>query len=163
MKKVFLFLACVLLLGISCTEQSTELIDEQIATIISEVEEQYTEGISNLSTLDMQVWSQPWSKENFISVFSGVNYYSTLNEFIDSVTYYFSLRESQDVQIVDMNTTVLSSDLALLTSITNWDILYKSEEHIIYDGVLATLLWKKEESVWKIICLHESWQENNEE
>ena len=90
-------------------------------------------------------------------------YFSSLNEWRDYVSNAFSLRESQDVDIVDINTTVLSSDLVLLTSITNWDVLFKSGEHIIYDRVLATLLWKKEQSGWKIMHIHESWQENNEE
>jgi len=33
----------------------------------------------------------------------------------------------------------------------------------MFYGTLASLLWKKEDGVWKIIYIHESWQENNEE
>ena len=163
MKKVFPLLTCVLLFGISCSEQSTELTDEQKATIISEVENQYRNAISDLSTLDMEIWSQPWSEDNFISVNSRINYFSTFNEWRDSVTNAFSLRESQEVQLLDINTTLLSSDLVLITSIANWNILFKSGEQIKDSKTLASLLWKKEQSGWKIIFLHESWQENNEE
>jgi len=163
MKKVFPFIICVLLLGISCSNQRTELTDEQKATIISEVENQYRNVASDLSTLDIEKWSQPYSKDNFISVNSLVNYFPTFKEWRDSVTYKFSLRESQEVKIVDINTTVLSPDLVLLTSIANWDILFKSGEEIKDSKTLASLLWKKEDGVWKIIHIHESWQEKNEE
>jgi len=160
MKKVFLFLTCAILLGTSCSQQSTELTDEQKATMISQAEEQYVEGVSNLSKLDMEIWTQPWSMDHFISAFSGVNYYSTFNEFKDSVTYYFSLRESQEVKIDDMHATLLADDLVLISSITSWDVLFKTGDRVVLDNVLTTLLFKKEESGWKIIYLHESWQED---
>ena len=155
MKKVLPFLACVLLVGISCNKQSTELTDEQKAAIISEVENQFIKGISELNTLD--ILSQPFSDDNFISAISNYSYYSNVNEFRDSIAYYFSLRESQEVHIVNKSTTVLSSDLALLTGKTNWDVSFKSGEHMIFDRVLVTQLWKKEENGWKIICLHETY------
>ena len=163
MKKAYLLIGCILLLGISCTEQSTELGNEQKATIISEVEDRYIEVATDLSTLDMEIWSQPYSEDNFVSVNSMVNYFSTYYEWKDSVTHWFSLRESQEVKILDMNTTVLSSDLVLLTSISNWDVLQKNGEQIKDARTLHTLLWKKEQSGWKIIHLHESFQLNNED
>jgi hypothetical protein len=163
MKKVFPLIICVLLLGISCSNQRTELTDEQKATIASEVENQYRNVVSDLCTFDIEKWSQPYSKDNFISVNSLVNYFPSFNSWRDYVANAFSLRESQEVKIVEINTTVLSSDLVLLTSIANWNILFKSGEQIKDSKTIASLLWKKEQSGWKIIYIHESWQENNEE
>lgn len=158
MRKVFLFLACTLFIGISCNQQSTELTDEQKETMISEVENLYAEVVSDLSTLDMEKWSRPYSEDNFISVNSLTNYFSNYEEWKDSVTYWFSLRESQEVEIADVNTTVLSSDLVLLTSIGYWDLTTKSGMQINDSKTLVSLLWKKEPSGWKIIFLHESFE-----
>jgi len=158
MKKLFLILFCAILLGISCNEQITELSDEQKASIISEVEKQYAKVVTDLSTLDMEIWSQPYSEDNFISVNSLTQYFPMYSEWKDSVTFWFSLRESQEVEIVDVNTTVLSSDLVLLTSIGYWDLSLKSGDQIKDAKTLVSLLWKKEEDGWKIIYLHESWQ-----
>ena len=158
MRKVFLFLACTLFIGISCNQQSTELTDEQKVTMISEVENLYAEMVSDLSTLDMEKWSQPYSEDNFISVNSLTNYFSNYEEWEDSVTYWFSLRESQEVGNVDVNTTVLSSDLVLLTSIGYWDLSFKSGGQIADSKSLVSLLWKKEPSGWKVIYLHESFK-----
>ena len=56
MKKEFALLACVLLLGISCTDQSTELTDEQKATIISEVEDQLEGMVNAANQLDVDAF-----------------------------------------------------------------------------------------------------------
>jgi len=158
MRILFLCLASTLLIGISCSEKGTELTDEQKATMISEVENLYAEVVSDLSTLDMENWSRPYSEDNFISVNSLTNYFSNYEEWKDSVTYWFSLRESQEVEIADVNTTVLSSDLVLLTSIGYWDLTTKSGMQIKDSKTLVSLLWKKEPSGWKIIFLHESFE-----
>ena len=126
--------------------------------MISEVENLYAEVVSDLSTLDMENWSRPYSEDNFISVNSLTNYFSNYEEWKDSVTYWFSLRESQEVEIADVNTTVLSSDLVLLTSIGYWDLTTKSGMQIKDSKTLVSLLWKKEPSGWKIIFLHESFE-----
>ena len=76
----------------------------------------------------------------------------------NSVTYWFSLRESQEVGNVDVNTTVLSSDLVLLTSIGYWDVSFISGGQIVDSKSLVSLLWKKEPSGWKVIYLQESFK-----
>jgi len=156
MKKLLLMIAAIVLLALTSCQEQTELTDEQKASITSELEKQYSDAMSNLSKLDMNVWSEPWSENAFISVNSGVNYFSRFSEWKDSVTYWFSLRESQQVEIVEAHVNVLSSELALVTSITSWDIQFKNEESI-KPQVLASLLWKKETNGWKIVHLHESW------
>jgi len=157
MKKLLFPLSIFLIFFfISCQEKDT-LTAEHKASIADEVGKIYVEGISNLSKLNIEIWSEPWSKNNFLSVNSGVNYFSTYTEFKDSVEHWFSLRESQNVTIVDKKIYVLTSDQVLLTSIANWEILFKNEEDLKVKA-LATLLWKKEADGWKIVHLHESWQ-----
>lgn len=139
------------------TNTSTKLTAEQKALIGKEVKGLYSNAISNLKNMDMDEWSEPWSKDGLICVNSGVNPFATFSAFKDSVGHWFSLRESQQVEIIRLNATVLNNELVLITSACNWDIAFKNGEKMKVD-VLATLLWEKEEDGWKIIHLHESWQ-----
>jgi hypothetical protein len=157
MKKIAWVISAIILFALTSCQEQTELTDEQKASITSELEKQYSDAMSNLSKLDMNVWSEPWSESAFISVNSGVNYFSRFSEWKDSVTYWFSLRETQQVQIIETKITVLTPELALLTSIANWDVQFKNEEHMKAKA-LASLLWKKETNGWKIVHLHESWK-----
>ncbi len=155
-KHLIKFYVIPLIFLFSC-QGNVELTDDQKATIISEVENLYDEAISNLSKLDIEVWSIHWSKDGLLSVNSGTNYFSQYVEFRDSVEYWFSLREAQNVEILEQRITVLESDLALLTSTANWEIRFKDETEL-KSKTLASLLWKKEAEGWKIIHLHESWR-----
>ena len=158
MKKLILFCSIATVLLISCSAPTeTELTEEQKAAIVAEVESQYDGLVSTINEIDIDAWTEYWSEENFISVNSLITYFPSYTEWIDNVTYYFSTRESQDVQIVGVNTTVFSSDLVLLTSITNWNLIDTSGVQINDSKTLASLLWKKGTSGWKAIYLHESW------
>jgi hypothetical protein len=97
-------LATLLFLFGSCAKVTKpELTDEQKAVIVTEVEKVHGDLIANLSKLDIDSWTEPWSKDEFVAASSGVNYFRTLNEFKDSVKYWFSLRERQMVEIVERN------------------------------------------------------------
>lgn len=157
MKKHLIKLFAIPLIFLVSCQGNIELTDDEKATIISEIENLYTEGISDLSLLDIEVWSANWSKDGLLSVNSGTNYFSQYVEFKDSVEYWFSLRETQEVEILEQRVTVLESDLALLTSAAIWEIQFKDETEL-RAKTLATLLWKKETEGWKIIHLHESWR-----
>ena len=157
MKKSLLPLILVISFFIISCHEHDILTDQQKTQISDEVAVIYTDAISNLSKLDMEIWSEPWSKDNFLSVNSGVNYFSTFSHFRDSVEHWFSLRASQKVQDLDVKVHVLSSEYVLITSIANWDIQFKNKEELKVKA-LATLLWRKEEQGWKIVHLHESWQ-----
>jgi hypothetical protein len=163
MKKIIFssvaFASMFFLFGSCAKETKTALTEEQKAAIVAEVEKAHDDLIANLSKLDIDLWTKPWSKNEFIAVSSGVNYFRTLNEFRDSVKYWFSLRERQQVEIIERNVKVLTPDLVLLTCILNWDIQFKNSEQANSNS-LMTELWKKEPEGWKGICLHESWKGN---
>ena len=153
--------AAILFLFSSCAKETkTDLTDVQKAAIVAEVEKVHDDLITNLSKLDIDLWTEPWSKNEFVAATSGVNYFRTLNEFRDSVKYWFSLRERQKVEIVERNIKVLAPDLVLLTCILNWDILFKNGEKAYSSNSPTTTVWKKESEGWKSICLHESWKGN---
>jgi hypothetical protein len=153
--------AAILFLFSSCAKETkTELTDVQKAAIVAEVEKVHDDLITNLSKLDIDLWTEPWSKNEFVAATSGVNYFRTLNEFRDSVKYWFSLRERQTIEIVERNIKVLAPDLVLLTCILNWDILFKNGEQAYSSNSPTTSVWKKESEGWKSICLHESWKGN---
>jgi hypothetical protein len=160
MKKYLLMIYAIILVVLASCQQRTELNDGQKAAIVTEVEKVHSDLIANLSKLDIDLWTEPWSKDEFVSASSGVNYFRTLNEFRDSVKYWFSLRERQKVEIVERNIKVLASDLVLLTCILNWEIQFKKGEQANNSNSLTTVLWKKESEGWKGICLHESWKGN---
>lgn len=161
MRKLAPFSLMILFLFSSCAKNiKTELTDKQKAAIVAEVEKVHGDLISNLSKLDIDLWTEPWSKNEFVAATSGVNYFRTLNEFRDSVKYWFSLRERQTIEIVERNIKVLAPDLVLLTCILNWDILFKNGEQAYSSNSPTTSVWKKESEGWKSICLHESWKGN---
>jgi len=161
MRKLAPFSLMILFLFSSCAKNiKTELTDEQKAAIVAEVEKVHGDLVTNLSKLDIDLCTEPWSKNEFVAATSGVNYFRTLNEFRDSVKYWFSLRERQTIEIVERNIKVLAPDLVLLTCILNWDILFKNGEKAYSSNSPTTTVWKKESEGWKSICLHESWKGN---
>lgn len=154
--KRFVFLAITFLFFLSCVNiTKTELTDEQKEAVTSEVKKQFNDNLSDLSKLDIDIWSEFWSKDDFVSASSGTNYFSTLEEFRDSVINWFSLRQSQKVEIIDVKIKVLTPELAILTSTVNWNVLFKSGEQFNSKS-LVSLLWEKETNGWKSIFLHES-------
>ena len=155
MKKVFPFIICVLLLGISCSNQSTELTDEQKATIISEVGE-HVDGLTSANAqFNSEGWSEYWSEDEFISVISGIDFYDARSTWVDDVANAWSGVESMSLESYEKSVTPLSINLALVTMTVHGSTVLKSEEKIIltYQG---SSIWQKEAFGWKIIHWHES-------
>ncbi|TFH00854.1 MAG: hypothetical protein E4H14_19220 [Candidatus Thorarchaeota archaeon] len=158
MKKLVFLTTIIALFLCSCAKTTTtELTAEQKATIEKEVRDQYDGLVSTLNQLDINPWYEYWSQDQFISMNSGVNYFPKLSVWTDSVSYWLSKRERQQVELVEVHANALTSELVILISKANWDVMFKSEEHLIFRAVVS-LLWKKEETGWKIIAGHESWQ-----
>jgi ketosteroid isomerase-like protein len=156
MKKYLWAISAIILLALASCQEKAEFTDEQKAAIEKEVKIQNDGIISALNQLDFNALSEYFSKDEFISVNSGVNYFSTRSAFIDSVTYWFSQRERQQVELVEVRVTALTSELALMTNKLNWDISLKSGENLKSKAIVSSL-WKKEQAGWKQIHMHESW------
>jgi len=156
MKNLFAIVIVFIMVIVTSCNQETALTDDQKATIKAEVTEQYEKIISNLSTLDMDLWSESWSENDFVSVISGTNYFSTLSEYKDSISTWFSIRDKQTAEILKTDVKVLTSDLAFLSGITDWDIVFKNEMQMNVK-LYISMLWKKETDGWKVIQVHESY------
>ena len=157
MKKYLLTIAASIFMALTSCQRNAELTDEQKVSVGKEVEVQSAEVISVLNQLDLDAWSEYWSNDGFISVYSGTNYFTSRSAWVDSVKYWWSLRKGQHMKIIENKFTVLAPNVVLNTGVSDFEILLKNGEQI-NGPVLTTLLWKKEESGWKIIHLHESWQ-----
>ncbi|MCF7884208.1 MAG: nuclear transport factor 2 family protein [Candidatus Cloacimonetes bacterium] len=121
-----------------------------------EVKEQFKEMISALNNLDAIAWADFFSRDEFLSAFVSTDFYADRGEFVDLIKNYFSLRELQKVELLEVQVNELSPTVALLTSQEKTDMRLNNGENIKSKHVYS-LLWKKEESGWKIIHSHESW------
>jgi hypothetical protein len=159
MKKVLPFLACALLLGISCSKQSAELTDEQKTTIISEVGAQVDGFLSAAIQLNFEGWSEYWSEDKFISVSSDIEFFDARSIWINVVADAWLGVESRSIESSEKRITPLTLNLAHVSREIHGSAVLKNEEKIIFT-YQATSIWKKEAVDWKIIQLHESIQQN---
>ncbi|RJP66486.1 MAG: hypothetical protein C4539_11475, partial [Ignavibacteriales bacterium] len=105
-------------------------------------------------------WSDFYSKDEFISAMVMTDYYSSKSAWVDTITKYFSLREKQIVEPVEVRVTALAPDLALMTSEENGDMLLMNGSSWKSKHVF-TMVWKKEKDGWKIIHSHEAFVESD--
>lgn len=158
MKRIIFLSVVISVLTFSCSNESQpEFTDQAKANVVKEVKESYDAIVSNLSLLDIDVWSEYWSKINFIAVTSGPNYFTELTDFTDSVSFWFSLRERQEVEPYRIDVTALDPELAILSSGAIWTILMKNGDSVKADASVSSL-WMKEEDTWRAIYMHESWR-----
>ena len=124
--------------------------------IKKEVKEQFNQLISAINNSDVLTWSEFYSKEEFLSTFVSTDFYTERGPFIDTIKYYFSIREYQHIEPLEVHVTALTSDLALMTSQEKIEMRLEKGENLKFKHVF-TMIWKKEQDEWKIIHSHESW------
>ncbi|MBN1789104.1 MAG: nuclear transport factor 2 family protein [Bacteroidales bacterium] len=156
MKHVFIFLFVLAGFFFSC--QKTEVLTEEQKTAIEqEIRAQADSIMMAINLMDASAISAHISQDGFISLISMVTVFSTREAWKDSVTNWFALRERQQVEQTDLQITVLSAELAQVTSTAVWDILWKNGEQVKSKDVI-TSIWKKEPAGWKQIHMHEAWE-----
>ncbi len=156
MKKYLWTISTIILVVLASCQEKAEFTDEQKTAIEKEVKDQNDKQFFALNKMDINAMFEFWSKDQFISVNSGVYYFPTLSAWRDSVTNWFSQRERQQVESIEVRVTALTSELALLTSKENWEAWFKDQTSMKTIH-LSTFLWKKEPDGWKVINFHESW------
>jgi len=157
MKKIYknaFVIFFVLMFGCQQQQQNSTEIEKEV--IKKEVKEQFNQLNAAINNSNSIAWSEFYSKDEFISTFVSTDYYATRSAFIDSIRYYFSLREYQHLEPLEVQVTVLTQALALMTSQEKTEMRLKSGENMKSKHVL-TMIWKKEQDRWKIIHSHESW------
>jgi len=157
MKKVFSILVCVLLLGVSCNQQSTELTDEQKAAIIAEVGIQVDGYQSAVAQVDFNKWSEYFSEDEFNSVISNIAFYDTRSVWLDRASNWWSGLESRSIVSDKKSIAPLTQNLAFVAMTTIGSTVLKSGEKYSF-MIQVTSIWKREEVGWKIIQVHESFQ-----
>ncbi len=124
--------------------------------IEDEIKDRFNHLVSALNRKDAGAWSGYYSREQFVSAIAGTDYYEARTAWVDSITNYFSMRESQHVNPVAVRVTALTSDMALMTSEEMSEMQMKNGDHIKSKHVF-TMIWKKEQDRWNILHSHESW------
>jgi ketosteroid isomerase-like protein len=121
-----------------------------------EVKDRFNQLISAINQLNASAWSEFYSNEEFLSSFVSTDFYSSRITFVDSITNYFSMRERQILEPIEVHVTALNPDVVLMTSLEMTEMWLKSGENIKSKHVF-TMIWKKEQNGWKIVHSHESW------
>ena len=167
MKKIIFYsaaFAAILFLFSSCTKNiKTDLTDELKVTIQNEVKEQFENLEMAIRELNYDSWIKFYSKESFISALTtSRGLVPTYQTWADSLKVSFENRTRHQSEIVDVSVTAISTDMALLTLVGIWGNWYKNGDYRKIKG-LATYVWKKEQTGWKVIHIHESRQQILEE
>lgn len=159
MKSFYLNLFYIILVFVlvGCQQSQQTLTDSQKEIIKKEVKEQFNQLVSTLNKKDPVAWSDYYSKDDFLSTIVSIEYFAKRNEWVDTITKYFAMRESQKIELIEVRVTPLTSNLALMTSEEKSEMKLKSGESIKSIHVF-TMLWKKEQAGWKVQHSHESFQ-----
>jgi ketosteroid isomerase-like protein len=156
MKRTLFFMALLTGILFSC-QKTAVLTEEQKTAIEQEIRVQFDSIMMAINLMDVSALSGHISQDGFISMISMTTVFSTREAWRDSVTRWFALRERQQVEQTDLQITVLSAELAQVTSTMIWDIQWKNGERIRSRDV-ATSIWKKEPAGWRQIHMHEAWE-----
>jgi ketosteroid isomerase-like protein len=130
--------------------------DADEEAIKEEVKEQFNQLVSSINQSNASAWAEYYSKAGFLSAIAGTDRYAIRSEWVDIITDYFSMRESQHLEPIDVQVTALTLDLALMTSQEKAEMSLKGGNNIKCKHVFS-MIWKKERNEWKILHSHESW------
>lgn len=126
------------------------------AVIKKEVAERFSQLVAAINDVNANAWSNFHSEDEFISAIAGTDYYATRSAWVGQITNYFSGRERQSVQPLEVRVTALTPNLALMTSEEDSE-MWLRDGSIVKSKHVFTMLWKKESNGWKILHSHESW------
>ncbi|MEE9912370.1 MAG: nuclear transport factor 2 family protein [Deltaproteobacteria bacterium] len=155
--RIALIVFLVLLLG-ACQKQQQPFTEVEKETVKKEVKEQFNQLAAAINQKNADAWSRFYSTDEFVSAIAGTDYYAGRSAWVDAITKYFSMRERQHIEPLDVRIAALAPNLALMTSEEKSEMLFKDGKNIKSKHVY-TMIWKKERDVWKILHSHESWIE----
>jgi len=157
MKSFFRCLIVIFLVFLfGCQKQQQTLTEAEKEAVKKEVKEQFNKLVSALNQKNAEEWSENYSKDEFLSAIVSTDYYATRSAWVDLIKNYFSQRERQKVESVEVRVTALTPDLALMTSEEKSEMWLTGGKDIKSKHVF-TMIWKKEQGGWKILHSHESW------
>ena len=124
--------------------------------IVKKITDRFTQLIAAINKNDVAAWEKFYSKDEFASSVAGAVFFAQRNDWIQAITSNFAMRESQHLELRDVQVVPLGADTALLTSQEQVDMKLKSGETAQYKHVF-TMIWKNSSEDWQIIHSHESW------
>lgn len=125
-------------------------------TVKKEIQDQFNSCLQQINQLNAGAWSEYYSRDEFVSAIVGTDYYATRSAWVDLINNYFSMRERQHVELLEIQITALAPDLAIMTSQEKMELWLKNGENFKAKHFF-TMIWKKEQDGWKILHSHESW------
>jgi ketosteroid isomerase-like protein len=138
-----------------CQQQQRILTDAQSKAVEKEVRDQFSQLVWAINQKNADAWSRFYSKDDFVSAIVGTDYYGTRSAWVDAITMYFSMRERQSLEPLQVEVTALAPGLALMTSEEKGELWLRGGGHAQVKHVF-TMIWKKEHDGWKILHSHES-------
>ncbi len=151
--EIVLIILIATLLG--CQSQPSVFTDAQKETVKKEVKAQFEDLASAVRKINAEAWSQNYSRNGFISAFVNTDYYSSRENWVDTISKFFSARDRQVIEPLEISVTPLSPDLALMTSREHVAIQLKNGKELSFQHSF-TMIWKKEKDGWRILHSHES-------
>lgn len=151
MKSLYQLLMIVFLTFLlGCQQQQQTLTMNKKETMEQEVKAAFNKLVDAINQKDADTWAQNYSQDQFISACVMTDYFNNRTEWIETVTNYFEMRESQNMTTTDVVVTPLTPTLALLNSIDNTELSSGDGETMNFKHVF-TLVWAKEKDGWEII------------
>lgn len=130
--------------------------DVDKASIVKEVTEKFTQLVAAINQKDVAVWEKYYSGDEFVSAVAGGMFFATRSDWVQAITSNFSMRDSQFLELREVQVIPLAPDTALLTSQERIDMQLKSGQATISRHIF-TMIWKRSQEGWQIIHSHESW------
>jgi ketosteroid isomerase-like protein len=155
--RITLVVFLVLLLG-ACQQQQRTFTEVEKEAVKKEIKDQFNQLASAINQLNADAWSKFYSKDEFLSAIVSTDYYGARSAWVDVITKYFSMRERQHIEPLEVRVTALTPNMALMTSEEKSEMRLKDGKNIKSKHVF-TMIWKKEQDGWKILHSHESWMD----
>jgi ketosteroid isomerase-like protein len=125
-------------------------------SIVKEVTDRFTQLIATINQKDAGAWEKHYSKDDFVSAIAGGESFATRNNWVQTITSHFSMRDRQHLELHEVHVIPLAPNVALLTSQESVDMQIKNGQ-ATQSRHIFTMIWKKEPEGWQIVHSHESW------
>lgn len=127
-------------------------------SIVKEVTDRFTQLVAAINQKDVAVWEKYYSSDEFVSTVAGGVFFAARSDWVKAITSNFSMRDSQHLELCEVQVIPLAADTALLTSQERADMQLKNGQATLSRHVF-TMIWKKGQKGWQIIHSHESWRD----
>ena len=154
-KRLFPFILLTGMIFSACQNQCPPLTDHQKADIEKQILEIYDSLIISFTKLDVDGIINVFSSDEFLGYIGSGTEILSKTDLRDNMKGWFSYRNSQKVEQKKVRVNVLTKDIVLVDILRDGQIDLKSGESWAADWSIS-LIFKKENSGWKIIHDHES-------